>query len=142
MALGIEQRAREPAEVGGGREQPGVAGNTAERPGVAVVHLAPDESGLEPLIAVELGRGDQPPLALRRPKAGAFQAERRGDGLGERPVDRRAGAIGDRPAEQHVPEIAVEDRARDGTRGLGVHGLTDRRLAAVQAVELSMSGQP
>ena len=141
MAFGSKQRADEPAELGGRCEQARMAGNAAEPPGVAVVHLAPDEARLEPLVAVELGRRDQRPLARHRSEAGALQPERHGDGFGERPVDRGAGAVGDRPAEQHVPEIAVDDRARDGGRRLGVDGLADRRRATLQAIELAVSWQ-
>ncbi len=86
MAVRREQRAREPAEVVGGREQPGVAGDPAERPGVAVVHLAPDETGLEALVAVELGRGD---LGAGSRVSGRKRVrsipKRRGDHLGEEP---------------------------------------------------------
>ena len=140
VAIG-QERAREAAEVGGGCEQTRVARDAAERPGVSVVDFAPDEAGHEPLVAVEFGRRDQAPLSLRRLETRPLQAERCGDRLGECAIERDAGPLLECPAEQHVAEVAVDDRPRICVARLRVDGVPDRLLAALEAIELAVRGQ-
>ena len=143
MSAGGEQRAREASEIVGRREQARMSRDPAERPGVAIVHLAPDEAGGQALVAVELGRCDQSPRVRGREIARVLHSERLRHGLLEEALERHAGARFERPAEQHVVEVAVADRTRRDSlgSGLGDDGAPDSGDAAGSPVELPMRDQ-
>jgi len=119
-----EQRAREPAQVRGRPEQPGVPADPAEREGVTVMHAAPDHARAGSLVAVGLSGGHALWRRLR-PVAGRGHAQRAEHLTGDQFLQRLAGAFFHGPSEQHETHVAVADLTGNGAGQLRGHRSPD-----------------
>ncbi len=114
VAAAVEQGPGEDRQVAGGGEQPGVAGDAAERPGVLVVHLAADHRPIGPRL--RLGGRDPVDQARGRVEHRVHHAQRAGDAVGDHPVQRSAGDLLHHQAQGDQAEVGVDV----GRAGLGV----------------------
>ncbi len=120
--------------VGGGAEEPGVAGHAAQRGRVLVVHLALQPSpppGAVPGGGDVLGGGGR----IARAKSGGLQAQRLQDQLPQGDVQGAPGDADDGLAQQDEPQVAVEDAGPGGIAEIGAQRGLHNRLGRAQPVE-------